>query len=93
MPKRKKIKADPEPKPKRPPLDWTKYNQAGGYRSPGNLRTMYCRECMSEGIHPDARRCPHCGVVFETAADQIGMYGLAIVGIAVIIFLLWAASL
>jgi hypothetical protein len=37
MPKRKKIKADPKPKPKRPPLDWTKYNQ-GEHKAKANTQ-------------------------------------------------------
>ena len=31
-----------------------------------------CGECMSDGIHPDAKRCPHCGAVFAT--DKWGLW-------------------
>jgi hypothetical protein len=29
-------------------------------------QSVRCGECMSEGIHPDARRCRFCGAEFET---------------------------
>ena len=45
-----------------------------------------CGECMSK-VHPDARRCRHCGVIFATPADSLescGMWvlwGIGIIGI------------
>ena len=47
---------------------------------------MHCGECMSEGIHPDARRCPHCGVPFETEESKANEAAMLWVFAAILCF-------
>ena len=83
--------AKPAPKKQRTPK-----HLRGRSNQPEQKRrreTVQCGECMSEGLHPDARRCPHCGVQFETAADHIDGYVLILIAITFIILMLGLGSL
>ena len=40
---------------------------------------------MSGGIHPDARRCPHCGVKFAFAAQEEHEEAMGNIGCVIIL--------
>ena len=79
------------------PINYAPPNEEPNEETEEERPTKRCGDCMSDGIHPDARRCPHCGVKFAWAAqeehdDQMSFMGcLLIIGIAFLFFLVKCA--